>query len=128
MTDPESDKEKKKTKHVKYTLADSDDETEETVETRRSIKTAEKTVGTRFFINAKDKRDYLGKVAAGKISEDELNFKEDVDQDIGQDAAKLVEKETAKKSGLVAAAAKKKAEEESKAGKSTKDLKKEEKE
>jgi len=70
----------------------------------------------------------LGKVAAGKISEDELNFKEDVDQDIGQDAAKLVEKETAKKSGLVAAAAKKKAEEESKAGKSTKDLKKEEKE
>ena len=28
MTDPESDKEKKKIKHVKYTLADSDDETE----------------------------------------------------------------------------------------------------
>jgi hypothetical protein len=128
MTDPESDKEKKKTKHVKYTLADSDDETEETVETRRSIKTAEKTVGTRFFINARDKKDYLKKVADGKISEDELNFKEDIDQDIGQDAAKLVEKEAAKKSSLVAAAAKKKSEEESKEGKSNKDLKKEEKE
>jgi len=128
MVDPESDKEKKKTKHVKYTLADSDDETDETVETRRSIKTAEKTVGTRFFINARDKKDYLKKVADGKISEDELNFKEDIDQDIGQDAAKLVEKEAAKKSSLVAAAAKKKAEEESKEGKSNKDLKKEEKE
>jgi len=41
MTDPENDP-KTKVKHVKYTLADSDDETEETVETRRSIKTAEK--------------------------------------------------------------------------------------
>lgn len=128
MTDPESDKEKAKTKHVKYTLADSDDETEETVETRRSIKTAEKQIGTRFFINAKDKRDYLKKVADGKISEDELNFKEDVDQEIGQDPAALQEKEAAKKSALVAAAAKRKAEEEAKEGKSAKDLKKEEKE
>ena len=66
--------------------------------------------------------------AAGKISEDELNFKEDVDQDIGQDPAKIVEKETAKKSSLVAAAAKKKAEDAAKEGKSAKDLKKEEKE
>ena len=128
MTDPESDKEKAKTKHVKYTLADSDDETEETVETRRSIKTAEKSVGTRFFINAKDKRDYLKKVADGKISEDELNFKEDVDQEIGQDPAALQAKEAEKKSVLVAAAAKRKEKEAKEEGKSAKDLKKEEKE
>merc|ERR1711865_421468 len=99
MTDPENDP-KTKVKHVKYTLADSDDETEETVETRRSIKT----------------------------TEDELNFKEDVDQDIGQDAAKIADKEVEKKSSLVAAAAKKKGEEENKEGKSAKDLKKQEKE
>lgn len=59
MPDPEDPKEKKKIKKTpKYHLADSDDEDEDTVETRRSVKTAEKKLGKRFFINAREKRDF----------------------------------------------------------------------
>jgi hypothetical protein len=43
-------------KPVKYTLHDSDDEDEDTVETRKSVKTAEKSLKQRFFINAWEKR------------------------------------------------------------------------
>jgi hypothetical protein len=42
---------------------------------------------TRFFINAKDKRQYESMVAAGKISAKELAFAEDEDQEIGTDPA-----------------------------------------
>jgi len=43
-------------KPVKYTLHDSDDEDDDTVETRKSVKTAEKYYKHRFFINAKEKK------------------------------------------------------------------------
>ena len=39
---------------TEYPNFDSDDEDDETVETRKSVKTAEKIKGVRFFINAKD--------------------------------------------------------------------------
>jgi len=54
---------------VTYHVADSDDEDEDTRETRRSIKTAEKMLKKRFFINARDRREYEQNVLAGKISE-----------------------------------------------------------
>jgi len=41
---------------VEYTFHDSDDEDEDTVETRRSVKTVEKRMKHRFFINAKEQR------------------------------------------------------------------------
>lgn len=55
---PEPIKKKKMKKAVKYTLHDSDDEEDDTVETRKSVKTAEKALKKRFFINAREKRDY----------------------------------------------------------------------
>ena len=68
---------------VSYKVADSDDEDEETRETRRSIKTAEKMLRKRFFINAKDRREYEAEALAGRISADELAFAEDEDQRLG---------------------------------------------
>lgn len=59
-----------------YDLADSDDEEDDNVETRRSIKTAEKQLKHRFFINARDQRDFARASAAGKISSDILEFSE----------------------------------------------------
>jgi len=53
---------------VTYHVADSDDEDEDTRETRRSIKTAEKMLRKRFFINARDRREYEQNVLNGKIS------------------------------------------------------------
>lgn len=43
---------------VEYHLHGDDEEDEDTVETRRSVKTVEKRMKHRFFINAKEKRDY----------------------------------------------------------------------
>ena len=53
---------------VSYKIADSDDEDEDTRETRRSIKTAEKMLKRRFFVNPKDKREFHQKVMEGRIS------------------------------------------------------------
>merc|ERR1712178_437972 len=62
MVDPTSEAEKNKIKPTpSYHLADSDDEDHDTVETRRSIKTSEKTYKHRFFINARDEKDYVKK-------------------------------------------------------------------
>ena len=41
---------------VLYPEHDSDDEDEDTVETRRSVKTVEKAMKHRFFINAHEQR------------------------------------------------------------------------
>lgn len=41
-----------------YHYHTADEETEDTVETRKSIKTAEKMYKHRFFINEKDRRQY----------------------------------------------------------------------
>jgi len=99
MADPSDKGEQAKLKEnvTKYHLADSDDEDMDTVETRRSIKSSEKNIKGRFFINAQDKRDYEGKVSRGEIAEDELNYKEDIDQDIGADPFELLRKEHLKK-------------------------------
>lgn len=128
MADPESDKEKAKIKETPaYHLADSDDEDHDTVETRRSVKTAEKKLRSRFFINARDRRDYDKKVANGEIAEPELNFKEDEDQEIGADPAKDAAKEAGKKAALAAKVEEEKAAAANEDGKSAKELAKEKK-
>lgn len=58
MAEPVDPKEMKKKESPEYHLADSDDEDEDTVETRRSVKTVEKRMKHRFFINAKEQREY----------------------------------------------------------------------
>jgi hypothetical protein len=57
-------------KPVKYTLHDEDDEDEDTVETRKSVKTAEKQLKKRFFINAYEKRQYDQAWNDGRISQE----------------------------------------------------------
>lgn len=69
MPEPSDPKQKKKVKKSpKYHLADSDDEDEDTVETRRSVKQAEKKLQHRFFINAREKINYEKALASGMIS------------------------------------------------------------
>lgn len=68
---------------VEYHLHGDDEEDEDTVETRKSVKTVEKRMKHRFFINAREKKDYEADVAAGKISSKELNFAEGDDEEIG---------------------------------------------
>jgi len=54
---------------VTYKVHDSDDEDEDTRETRRSIKTAEKMLKKHFFVNDKDKREFHQSVLEGRISQ-----------------------------------------------------------
>lgn len=74
---------KKMKKPVKYTLHDSDDEEDDTVETRKSVKTAEKSLKKRFFINAREKADYDKALNEGRISDKQIMFKEDEDEELG---------------------------------------------
>merc|ERR1711990_809659 len=80
MTDPadpaQKDKLKKENPKVMYTFHDSDDEDDDTYQTRKSIKTAEKNLKSRFFINAKDKSNFEKKLANGEIRKDVAEFKE----------------------------------------------------
>jgi len=77
MPEPTDPKQKKKVEPpVDYPDLDSDDEDDDTVETRRSVKSVEKSLKHRFFINAKDRRDYERKASEGKISQEELDFAE----------------------------------------------------
>ena len=88
---------------VTYHYADSDDEDEDTRETRRSIKTAEKMLRKRFFINAKDRKEYEQMALAGRISAEELAFAEDEDQKLGttiEQQRAAAAKEAAKKAKL----------------------------
>jgi hypothetical protein len=51
----------KKLKHspnVTYPIYDSDDEDNDTMETRKSLKTAESMLNARFFTNASDRKKY----------------------------------------------------------------------
>jgi len=75
--------EKSAQKAVEYHLHDDDEEDEDTVETRKSVKTVEKRMKHRFFINARERKDYEASAAAGKISTKELDFAEDDDAEIG---------------------------------------------
>lgn len=89
MPDPSDPKEmervkKSAQKQVEYHLHDDDEEDEDTVETRKSVKTVEKSMKHRFFINARERKDYEAAGAAGKISKAELDFAEDDDKEIGE--------------------------------------------
>jgi len=90
---------------VKYTLADSDDEENDTVETRRSVKQAEKYFQKRFFINKREKMDYEKGVLAGTIDPAVASFTEGSDTSITADASKTEAKENAKKAAALATAA-----------------------
>lgn len=108
MLGPDDAASKKKYKPTpKYHLATPDEEDEDTKETRRSVKTVEKQIKQRFFINAREKKDYENAVMEGKISDEELEFREKADQDIGQDKAQLEAKEEAAKAEAKAEAEKK---------------------
>ena len=48
-------------------MADDDDEDEDTVETRRSVREAENKLKARWFINAREKRDFEARVQDGTI-------------------------------------------------------------
>ena len=80
---PEPVPAKKMKKGVKYTLHDEDDEEDDTVETRKSVKTAEKALKHRFFINAKEKKAYDRAVAEGKVNPKQVTFEEDEDEELG---------------------------------------------
>jgi len=66
--DPQSPAELAKLKlSPEYHLADDDDEDEDTVETRRSVREAENKLKERWWINAKEKRMFEEKVGNGTI-------------------------------------------------------------
>ncbi len=66
-----------------YHFADDDEEDHDTLETRKSVKTAEKQLRHRFFINKKEERDYYAAASEGKIPEEELNFEEGANKKTG---------------------------------------------
>ena len=95
-------------KAVKYTLHDEDDEEEDTVETRKSVKTAEKALKHRFFINAKEKKMYDRAVAEGKVNPKQVTFEEDEDEELGPaDPTKAFREAVKKQAKLDALKAKK---------------------
>ena len=135
MPDPSSKEEIERMKNaastqVEYHLHTAEEEDPETVETRRSVKTVEKSMKQRFFINAREKKDYDAAVKSGKISEKEANFGEDDDAEIGQtkEAEAKEAKEEVQKKGELAVKAKEdeeKATKEKEAKAPAKDAKKE---
>ena len=78
-----------------YHFAEDDEEDHDTLETRKSVKWAEKSLRHRFFINKKEERDYLTAASEGKIPEEELNFEEGPNKKtgLGVDHAKEAELE-----------------------------------
>lgn len=98
-TDPKALKRIKKS--PKYYLHDSDDEEDDTVETRRSVKTAEKQLKHRFWINAREKKDYNKALAAGTISEEQMDFNEDEDEELGAHDPTKAGRKAAKKQAKI---------------------------
>jgi len=93
---------------TEYKLADSDDETDDTVETRRSVQWAENELKRRWFINAGEKRSFEDKVRKGEIRQSVLEFRDTTDAD-PQDAQDSIDKKesdkkTALKDGVAAKA------------------------
>lgn len=116
--EPKSEEELKKMKEKEtpeYHLADSDDEEDDggdsTLETRRSIKTVENRLKQRWFINAKEKREFEEKVAKGLIRPEVLDFTDKSDSDPQESAQQVFEKEAAKQKAVADAAADKAAKE-----------------
>ena len=88
---------------VKYTLADSDDEEDDTVETRRSVKYAEKYYKKRFFINKREKEDFEKGLADGTLDPSVATFEEGKDVAITAKPAEEAAKEAKKKEEAVKA-------------------------
>jgi len=114
MPSPDSSAtEKQKVKPpVPYPALDSDDEEDDTVETRKSIKTAEKQLKHRFFINARDRADYEGKLKSNAVDPKEAAFQEPDNQEIGQDPKEAAAKLQVKKEKALAKAAEEEAKKE----------------
>jgi len=92
MPSPEDPEEKKKMEEEVetpfYHYHTADEESIDTQETRKSIQTAEKMYKHRFFINAKDKRQYQKDVAAGLVNPAQASFTEEEGEELGKPAAK----------------------------------------
>merc|ERR1719331_2270491 len=109
FADPTSPEEMAKIhKHTRYHFADSDDEDDETVGTRKSLQTAEKALKTRWFVNEKDEAKFNRLVKEGKIRKEVLEFKEgdknesdktqeEIDADKESKSAKEAKKDEVKK-------------------------------
>lgn len=110
MASPDDPKQQKKVVagDTEYKMADSDDETEDTVETRRSVKWAENELQRRWFINAGEKRSFEDKVRKGEIRPEVLEFRDKSDADPQESQESMDKKETDKKEALIKAAADKK--------------------
>lgn len=82
------DVEKKKAKDakngpptVRYTIHDSDDEDPDTIETRKSLRTAEHMLGSRFFTNETDRKLYEQREKDGTLRPEVKNFEDKDDND-----------------------------------------------
>lgn len=83
---------------VKYPVYDSDDEDPDTVETRKSLKTAEKMLKARFFTNESDRKKYAEMDKKGTLREEVKEFKEkEKDDDILKNDEEKEKKEEDKK-------------------------------
>ena len=85
---------------TEYKLADSDDETEDTVDTRRSVRWAENELKRRWFINAGEKRSFEDKVRKGEIRQSVLEFRDTSDADNQDYQDSMDKKESDKKEAL----------------------------
>ena len=94
-------KKKVNSNDTEYKLADSDDETEDTLETRRSVRWAENELKRRWFINAGEKRSFEDKVRKGEIRPEVLEFRDQSDADPQASADAIAQKETDKKAALI---------------------------
>lgn len=76
-----------------YKLHDSDDEEDDTgdstLETRRSVRWAENQLKQRWFINARERREFNAKVNKGLIRGEVLDFKNNDDHDISSSAKEI---------------------------------------
>ncbi len=91
-------------KSPEYYDADDDDEDEDTVETRRSVREAENKLKERWFINAKEKRDFEGRVSNGTIRGIVLDFNNTDDYENHVSQAEIDEKEGKAKAAAIEAA------------------------
>jgi len=103
MPSPSDPVQKKKVaaNDTEYKLADSDDETEDTVETRRSVRWAENELKRRWFINAGEQRQWDDKVRKGEIRPEVLEFRDKSDADPQASADSISQKEVDKKAALI---------------------------
>jgi len=103
MPSPDDPKQEKKVTagDTEYHLADSDEETEDTVETRRSVQTAENLLKRRWFINAGEQRSFEDKVRKGEIRPEVLEFRDHSDADPQASADSISQKEADKKAALI---------------------------